>query len=68
MTTSEETEAIRLQRADDRAKRALRNLDARFGGEGPGRWTFAGEIVSDGVAEPLLSLHDHLNDLENARV
>jgi hypothetical protein len=49
---------------DVKAERAMRRLDARFDGEGPGHWTFDGEPISDEVAEPLLILHDDLNDLD----
>jgi hypothetical protein len=49
-------------------EREARKVDARFGGEGPGRWTFDGEPLEDGpTTDALLSLHDHLNDIERER-
>lgn len=54
------------QSGDRKAERAMRRLDAKLGGEGPGRWTFDGELVSDEIAEPLLILHDELKDLEQS--
>ena len=51
-------------RDDARAVRAIQSFDKRFGGTGPGRWTFDGRPITDGVAHPLLLLHDNLNDLE----
>ena len=48
--------------------RAARELDALFGGDGPGGWTLDGELLEDGpVTAALLSLHDYLNDASHAR-
>jgi hypothetical protein len=45
---------------------AARELDALFGGF-PGRWTLDRVRLSDDAASVLLSLHDWLNDVANAR-
>lgn len=42
---------------------AAREVDVQFDGKGPGRWTYADKSITDEAAEPLLSLHDYLNDL-----
>ena len=58
--------------ASERALGALRRLDDRLGGYGPGEWTFDGEPLQDGpLTDLLLSLHDdliHLGDEGDDRV
>jgi len=50
-----------------RVERAARELSAMLDGE-PGMWTLGDTIIEDDeAANALLSLHDHLNDLTNAR-
>ncbi len=47
-------------------ERAARELDAMFSGE-PGAWTLDTVEVYGQAASALLSLHDYLNDVTNAR-
>lgn len=47
-------------------ERSAREVTGLFGGV-PGRWTLADEEVQEEAATALLSLHDHLNDVVNAR-
>jgi hypothetical protein len=47
-------------------EQAARELDALFDGE-VSHWTLDGKKVTEDAAAALLSLHDYLNDLQNAR-
>jgi hypothetical protein len=51
---------------DKKAERALRAALSRFSGDGPGRWTFDGHLVSDEIAKPFLILTDELNHMDRS--
>ena len=71
-----ETSAV-LVGALERVEAAAREVDALFGepmrntprnlAGFPLRWRFDGHAVSEEASMALLSLHDHLNDVQNAR-
>lgn len=61
-----DTEATRFLAALGNVERAARELDALFEMDG-GDYTLAGEPIETAAGAALLSLHDYLNDVENAR-
>jgi hypothetical protein len=50
----------------DRVIEAAKEVDAFVDGKGPGQWRYDGKAITDEAAEPLLSMHDYLNDLAAA--
>lgn len=60
-TTGVEVDALR------RLEAAAHEVDAHFGGSGPGRWFFDGAHLTDDTADALLSMHDYLLDVERTR-
>lgn len=60
------SEDTTLREALENVVTAAREIDQVFGGE-PGRWTLDRKVVREPLASALLSMHDYLNDVTNAR-